>query len=193
MQRSQQFLIPNEDPPEDQPETYEGGQWEENFFGVRSNQFRNAPYADKNQVLQWLAANQNLYDWNPKAPKTKPAKKLFNLVKAGLPVDWAEKLELACAIGSAVDQHHGVDGFFTFEGIHDSLVIGIDLTTNPDKLNRNLYITTVYEFGDFEVLGDVIAKKLSDELGRVARSKPRSKRARESPPRDKDRPKVKKK
>ncbi len=39
------------------------------------------------------------------------------------------QLKVFTAVGSALDRYHGIDGFFSFEGI----VVTLDCTTNPHK------------------------------------------------------------
>ncbi len=51
------------------------------------------------------------------------------------------RLHLYSAVGSALDHHHGVDGFFTFDGI----IITVDTTINPHKDVSDARVIVTYD------------------------------------------------
>jgi hypothetical protein len=64
-------------------------------------------------------------DWNPCKPKTPTAQEIFECVQSYLPKDLGQRLGFFCAIGTAFDYWHGVDGFFLIAG--KRCIVTIDL------------------------------------------------------------------
>jgi hypothetical protein len=111
----------------DLPENLSGHDFEERFFTVSSRGVGGFELCD--YVAARSHAIKKHRDWNSRRPRTKIALKLFQNVQVYLPGKLGAKLELFCSVGTALDQHHGVDGFFTI-GTHD---ITFDLSTYKKK------------------------------------------------------------
>jgi hypothetical protein len=77
-----------------------------------------------NQALEEVKENQ---PYDPHHP-TGEAAEFHRAVASAMGVD-PEELELYTAVGSTLDRFHGVDGFFSFNGI----IVTVDVTANPHK------------------------------------------------------------
>jgi hypothetical protein len=102
--------------------------WEEEIFG-RSSKGNSATYLDYGAALADAIRRQEELRWDPDHPKTFTANELFECVRSYLPKHLAERLQLFCSVGTALDYHHGIDGFFFLAGI----VVSMDLSYRPKK------------------------------------------------------------
>jgi hypothetical protein len=108
------------------PADQRGRAWERKVFGQDIHKYRaNPTYLGWQDAIEDVVRSQKRIYWNPKKPKTKTGIEIFECVQSYLPQFLASELELYCAIGTSLDFHHGVDGFFM---IHD-FIVTIDLTT----------------------------------------------------------------
>ncbi len=89
--------------------------FEGDFFGEDARQHEPntiIPYKKLPDALQHVRDNQKLVGWNPQRPTTSLSGSLFISVRKKLPPNIAPQLHLYCALGSALDIHFGIDGFF---------------------------------------------------------------------------------
>ena len=80
-------------------------------------------------AIEEVAANQQRYKWNPRAPNTLAGQKLFRAVQTRLKKRFRDHLELYCAVGSSLDWDYGTDGFFRI----GKYIVAIDLTASREK------------------------------------------------------------
>jgi len=119
---------------------YIGGmEWERLFFGHASIDFSKPAFQRWEDAIEEAAAIQSIFSWDPKNPRTEMSRKLYDGVRERLREKYQENLALYCAIGTALDWHHGIDGFFRV----GRYVVAIDLTTNKGKKTKGPDIVMV--------------------------------------------------
>ena len=88
------------------------------MFGYDNTALPDPVYLSWWVALEDVIVRQEELGWNPLSPKTIMGMALFRRVQQELPEHLTDKLLLYCAIGTAFDRWHGVDGFFVLgEGI----------------------------------------------------------------------------
>jgi hypothetical protein len=97
--------------------------WEEQVFRVSSKMFAKPVYLSWQDAVSDAIERQKDLRWNPTKPRTSVGKEMFECVQSYLPKYLADKLQFFCAIGTALDWYHGVDGFFEIDGF----LVTIDL------------------------------------------------------------------
>jgi hypothetical protein len=101
-----------------------GRVWEGEVFGFSSKNTSLPKYLLWQDALEDVVSSQSKMDWNPEIPKTHTSTELFACVQSYLPKHLQKKLKLYCALGTSLDYHYGVDGFFMI----DNYIVTIDLT-----------------------------------------------------------------
>lgn len=101
-----------------------GHEWEKKVFGISGNQFAVPKYLEWQDAVRDVIDIQWYIHWDPFKPKTPVAMEIFDCVKSYLPPELADRLQFLCAIGSALDWYHGIDGFFMI----DKFIVSIDLS-----------------------------------------------------------------
>ena len=106
-----------------------GSRLEENFFGHHADFSQGIPrYQEYNEGVVFVRKNQKKLGWNMRNPKTEFGRNLFLRVRRDLNC-YRRSLRLCCALGSALDYYHGIDGFFFFEADLVNIVT-FDLSEN---------------------------------------------------------------
>ena len=107
-----------------------GREWEHYFFGLqRESPFRQVQYVDyESAVSQLLNMQGNVFGLVPQYPVKAMTKSLIACTKEFLQLfgkPYNEVLRLYCALGTSLDMHHGIDGFFVLGNRH---IVTFDLT-----------------------------------------------------------------
>jgi hypothetical protein len=134
-----------------------GYDFERQFFKVSSRGVSTFALCDYIPARAHAIKRHRRRGWDSKKPRTEIAKKLFENVQIYLGEALSDRLELYCSIGTALDQHHGIDGFFTI-GTHD---ITFDLSTHLKKDYKAKFLITP---GDLE---DGVRWKLGREIAYI--------------------------
>jgi len=72
--------------------------------------------------------------WNPGSPNTATALELQQAVQVSLRLTPMRRVELVNALGTTMDAHWGVDGYFRLAGTEVPIIVTFDLTKNQDKI-----------------------------------------------------------
>jgi hypothetical protein len=93
------------------------------------------------ETVEMVKTIQGVYDWNPKIPKTKISKELFEIIRSLLKKGLGEKLRIFVSVGTRLDLHFGTDCFFELNGS----VVTVDLTISNKKndIKANILIRPV--------------------------------------------------
>ena len=136
--------------------------WEKRVFGCCASNFDTPDYLDLALAITDAARRQDERRWDPKAPSTIIARRLFASVKAHLDEIDAEDLMLYCSIGTALDRFHGADAFFRVR----SHVVFIDITMRLDKRSRKAFLFRPQNLTkrNLFVFGRAIAAVLNDGI-----------------------------
>ena len=123
------------------PEKPEGRLWENEVFRYYLFTERGEPpppYQPFHTALRDVMENQPDWKWDPARPRTPVATELFECAQTFLALCGRDptKLRLFCAIGSSLDTHHGIDGFFE----HCGVIATVDLTANREKLESKAQV-----------------------------------------------------
>ncbi len=102
---------------DNQTEILNGRQFEEIFFGITGHKIRRPIYVDWDPALIRVIQRQSDLGWDPRIPKTTLSHEFFECIKSYLPSEKAVDLRLFCCLGTTLDWHHGIDGFFMLDGI----------------------------------------------------------------------------
>jgi hypothetical protein len=139
-----------------------GYDFEMKVFGM-SSKGRKRPYPHLYEhALSLVKQGQKELKWDSLYPKTEIAKKLFDAVKLYLPRELSQKLNLFCAIGTSLDRHYGIDGFFAIEDVE----VTFDLATYYKKEYRSDFLITPYDLTDEHLwkLGRDIAQAFKQKI-----------------------------
>lgn len=109
-----------------------GYAFEMDMFGVSSEFVHEPAYLSYQEATTRAIASQKKLGWSPREPHTPLAKEMFVCVQAFLPKDLASELQLFCAIGTSLDIHHGVDGFF----LTDEFCVTMDISCREKKAHE---------------------------------------------------------
>ena len=115
-----------------------GAQWEKSVFGVAASDFRQPGKMPFDAAVQNAMSLQQTRGWYPCSPGTRMGKEIFECVKSYLPPDQEKILEFYCAIGTALDFYHSIDGFFQLACRR----VPIDLTVSrpPENGSRVIFV-----------------------------------------------------
>jgi len=91
-----------------------GYQWERSVFGTSSDQYKQRFLpVSRIEATKKAISEQWSRDWDPEKPKTTLGQEILACTKSYMSPMNAEKLRLYCAIGTALDRIHNIDGFFS--------------------------------------------------------------------------------
>ena len=93
------------------------------------------------ETIEMVKTIQDVFNWNPKRPKTEISKSLFQVTRLLLGKGLSEKLRIFVSVGTRLDFHFGTDCFFELNGS----VVTVDLTISNKKndIKANILIRPV--------------------------------------------------
>jgi len=116
-----------------------GREWEVHFFGlperITFKDIKDVPYVDyRNGLYQAIELQRRRFKINPRKPTAPVTRSLMECVEEFLRLQNIRKgkLYLYCSLGTSLDFHHGVDGFFVLK----DKVVTFDLTASMDGKDR---------------------------------------------------------
>lgn len=115
------------------PAIRSGQKWELKMFGRTSGADVIPTYLEWQEAVDEVVHSQKELEWDPCRPRTTLGLSIFECVQSYLPKHLAFRLELYSAIGTSLDVHHGVDGFFMI----DNFIVTIDLSTNQKEFFKS--------------------------------------------------------
>lgn len=106
-------------------------QWEKRIFGCCSSEFYRPDHIPWQTAVGNVIKLQEKLDWDPARPKTPIGLELFECVQSYLYPEAAKRLRFYCAIGTAFDFWHGVDGFLAID--HYKIFIDVSVMKQVEK------------------------------------------------------------
>ena len=137
------------------PSSYTGHLFEQEVLGPCRLSW-NGDYTPFRESLRLVEKGQS---GDPSDPESPTMNDLHALIAIALEIeDWSE-LRFYTALGSPLDQWHGIDGFFVFRGKR----VTIDLTINPEKDGTKAdLVVHQSELDDLEGLAQKIARRFQN-------------------------------
>ena len=117
-----------------------------------------------------------LGDWNPKEPRTEPARILFDEVSSHLKLE-KHNLRLYISVGTQLDYDYGADFFFALKRGNVEAIVTVDLTVSKRKEEHKAEIViTVEDLRDESrrsQLVEIISRRLEKKLEKISKKKKR--------------------